>query len=402
MQWGPQQEVALNRVGAWLRTRDKPYFTLGGYAGTGKTTLARHLTETVEGRVLFAAPTGKAALALQKSGAGDVSTIHKLIYKPKDKSQKRLKDLEMERAQLNQRNPIPEVLLRKVEEAIRIETENLRRPMFALNTEDSSLTGARLLVLDECWMINEEMGQDLLSFDVPILALGDPGQLKPVSGNSFFNPTPDFLLTEIHRQAADNPIIWLSKEVREGRPLAPGSYGESLVLRLSDLSREEIAGYVREAEQLLVGRNATRASSNQRMRELDGRSTPYPEIGDKLVCLRNNHEFGLLNGQIWWSTSNAQDVDDQTLMVDIEDDDGNRLEVLMHKAYFTGGQPAHWDIKNAECFDFGNALTVHKAQGSQWDHVAGFDEWNGRDRQQWLYTLVTRAAEQLRLIQMWA
>jgi len=98
--WSSQQQTALDRVGRWLKTRDKPVFQLAGYAGTGKTTLAKHLAATVNGPVYFAAYTGKAAHVLTKSGATNVSTIHKLIYTPKDKSQQRLKELEAERARL--------------------------------------------------------------------------------------------------------------------------------------------------------------------------------------------------------------------------------------------------------------------------------------------------------------
>src|SRR5690606_13516597 len=163
--WSPQQQTALDRVGRWLKTRDKSVFQLAGYTGTGKTTLAKHLAATVDGPVYFAAYTGKAAHVLMKAGATNVSTIHQLIYTPKDKSQQRLKDLEKERAQLLTHKPIPEALLEKVEKAIREEKANLARPMFQLNTE-SPLLGAALLVVDEYSMIDEQMGKDLLSFGV--------------------------------------------------------------------------------------------------------------------------------------------------------------------------------------------------------------------------------------------
>ena len=60
-------------------------------------------------------------------------------------------------------------------------------------------------------MVGEEMARDLMSFGKPILVLGDPGQLPPVSGGGFFTEQePDYLLTDIHRQARDNPIIQLA------------------------------------------------------------------------------------------------------------------------------------------------------------------------------------------------
>lgn len=394
--WSPQQQVALDRVGRWLQTRDTPVFQLAGYAGTGKTTLAKHLAATVNGRVYFAAFTGKAAHVLIKSGVPNASTIHKLIYNPKDKSQKRLKELEAERARLRTHSPIPETLLAKVQAAIDAELTNLARPMFQLNLE-SELNGAALCVVDEYSMIDEQMGADLLSFGVPILALGDPGQLPPVKGGSYFKGQPDLLLTEIHRQAADNPIIWMSREVREGRDLRPGTYGDSIVVPYAQ-AKATLADKVLGTDQLLVGRNATRQSSNGRARQLMGFADALPKARDKLVCLRNNHELGLLNGQLW--TCRADSVfDGAYVLLDVESEDGLKIETSAHADYFHGKQPDYWAKKDAEEFDYGYALTVHKSQGSQWNNVLLFDEWFGKDRRQWLYTGITRAAERIDVIQ---
>ncbi len=396
--WSPQQQVALERVGRWLKFRDKPVFMLAGYAGTGKTTLAKHLAAIVDGPVYFAAYTGKAAHVLAKSGATNASTVHKLIYVPKDRSQQRLKELQAELASLLAQNPVPATLVAKVEAEISAEKANLARPVFQLNM-DSPLSQAALLVLDEYSMIDEQVGQDLLSFGCPILALGDPGQLPPVRGRSFFKGPPDVLLTEIHRQAQDNPIIWMSKEVREGRELRPGDYGDSRIISYDLLPRERLRDIVLSTDQLLVGRNATRISSNTRIRELLGRKEVFPQEGDKLVCLRNNHEVGLLNGQTW-SAYRDSVFDGDRVILGIEGEDGERIEVSAHPHYFHGNQPEYWERKNAEEFDFGYALTVHKAQGSQWDNVLLFDEWRGKDRREWLYTAITRAAERIDIVVM--
>lgn len=395
--WSPQQQNALDSVGRWLKSKNKPYFQLAGFAGTGKTTLAKHLAETVEGRVYFAAYTGKAAHVLTKAGASNVSTIHKLIYNPKDRSQQKLKDLQAERAQLLTQNPVPQTLIKKVDAAIDFEKTNLARPMFQLNSE-SLLYGAGLLVVDEYSMIDEQMGEDLLSFECPILALGDPGQLPPVQGSPFFKGKPDILLTEIHRQAQDNPIIWMSKEVREGNQLRAGSYGESRVMDIRNTPKEQLREMVLGTDQHLVGKNATRITTNNRTRELRGYTKEIPEPGDKLVCLRNNHEIGLLNGQIW-KTREAIQAEDRVVLK-IENEDGVPIEVSAFPHYFHGTKPDYWEMKEAEHFDYGYALTVHKSQGSQWDNVLLFDEWYSRDRTKWLYTAITRAAERIDIVQM--
>jgi exodeoxyribonuclease V len=255
--WSPEQTRALDRVGQWLRTGDPQVFRLFGYAGVGKTTLARHVAEGARGEVLFAAFTGKAALVMRSKGCYGASTIHSLIY---DAS----------------------------------ETET-GEPKFILN-RDGPASKAALIVIDECSMVDEELGRDLLSFGKPILVLGDPAQLPPVKGAGFFTEAePEVMLTEIHRQAENNPIIRLATTVRSGGEIAYGEYGETRVVR-----REEInAPMVLKADQVLVGLNRTRRLYNQRIRTLRGAAELMPVVGDKLVCLRNNRNKGLINGGLW-------------------------------------------------------------------------------------------------------
>ena len=52
--------------------------------------------------------------------------------------------------------------------------------------EDSPAAKASLIVIDECSMVDEELGRDLLSFGKKVLVLGDPAQLPPVKGGGFF------------------------------------------------------------------------------------------------------------------------------------------------------------------------------------------------------------------------
>ncbi len=74
------------------------------------------------------------------------------------------------------------------------------------------------------------------------------------------------MLTEVHRQAVDDPIIRLSMEVREGRSLTPGDYGDSQVVAKKSLDPERVM----QSDQILVGRNATRRAYNRRMRGTKG------------------------------------------------------------------------------------------------------------------------------------
>jgi exodeoxyribonuclease-5 len=252
-------------------------------------------------------------------------------------------------------------------------------------------------------MVDEELGRDLMSFGTPILVLGDPGQLPPISGAGFFTEAePDFLLTDIHRQARDNPIIRLALDVREGREFMRGDYGTAKVIGRDEVNQD----LVLEADQVLVGINRTRRRYNQRLRELKGFAALYPQAGDKLVCLRNDPAKGLLNGSLWTVMSSAKETVKPgiNLLVSPEEDDPERgvAKIKLLKAAFEDPDAdVPWATKKRyDDFDFGYALTVHKAQGSQWNDVVLFDEsFAFKDmRQRWLYTAVTRAAETLTVV----
>jgi ATP-dependent exoDNAse (exonuclease V) alpha subunit len=364
--FSPHQDAALKAVADWLKAkpgrRGTPQiFRLFGYAGTGKTTLARHVADGVDGKVLYAAFTGKAAQVMRSKGCTGASTIHSLIYK-----------------------------------ALESDDET---PSFEL-WDDAPASKAKLIVIDECSMVDAELGRDLISFGAPVLVLGDPAQLPPVSGGGFFtNDEPDVMLSEVHRQAQNDPIVRLSMDVRAGRPLAPGQYGVTAVVRREELDPKLVLA----ADQVLVGRNATRRSYNQRMRLRRGFTSPTPEAGDKLVCLRNNRRKGLFNGSLW-SVKERGSTRRRIIKLQLVSDEGagRAVKVSVRPECFTGDiDQLEWvERKPYDEFDFGYVLTVHKAQGSQWDSVVLFDESfafsDGRAR--WLYTGITRAAKQLTVV----
>lgn len=401
MQFSPQQDAALRQVAAWLRTARKggpQFFTVAGWAGTGKTELARHFAADVEGEVYFGAFTGKAAYVLNQRGCPNATTLHKLTYVPKDRGRKHLEALEERLAQGQGRLSPHE--LAKLQAEIRAERENLARPFFTLNLE-SPLKGAALLVLDEYSMVDNQLGTDVMSFGCPVLALGDPFQLPPVYGKPYFYRRPDVMLTEIHRQAKGNPIIWMATEVREGRWLPTGVYGESEVSTYAELGKEGMREAVLDADQLLVGRNDTRTSFNARVRQMRGAKTQWPEDGDRLVCLRNDHEVGLLNGQIWTTRGDARHADTTglgALDLRLVSDEGNEVEVLAHKGPFVGEDIPLHVRRQAQEFTYGYALTVHKAQGSQFPKVLLYDEWRKDDHPRWLYTGLTRAQNKVHVV----
>jgi ATP-dependent exoDNAse (exonuclease V) alpha subunit len=396
MNWSPQQEQALAAVSSWLKKGDSSpqIYRLFGFAGTGKTELAKHFAAGVIGEVLFGAYTGKAAQVMRERGCWNVSTIHRMIYMPREKSRQHLRQLES--ALIAEKNPAKKMKLQK---EILEERENIAQPAFTKRF-DSPLKSAALAIIDEASMIDARIGEDLLSFGKKILVIADPGQLPPVKGVGFFTAQePDIMLTEIHRQARDNPIIALATKVRNKENLELGSYGESLVVKRQDIDSEQTV----TADQVLCGTNKFRLSGNARYRTLQGFTDKHPMPGEKIVCLRNNYDDGLLNGTLWTVESVAFS-DESRIGFSIlphsgEEDYAKDVEAHIH--HFEGrGDELIWPSKR-DCneFDYGYLLTVHKAQGSQWPNVLLFDHsWAFKrhgDKHRWLYTGITRASERI-------
>jgi exodeoxyribonuclease V len=368
--FSPHQDAALKAVADWLKAKPgragtPQVFRLFGYAGTGKTTLARHIADGVDGEVKFAAFTGKAALVMRNKGCDNASTIHSLIYRARESGEE--------------------------------------QPSFEL-WDDAPASKAKLIVIDECSMVDADMGRDLLSFECPLLVLGDPAQLPPIQGGGFFTANePDAMLTEVHRQAQDDPIVRMSMDVREGRPLEYGTFGDSEVIPRSGLDPDRVM----RADQVLVGRNNTRRAYNLRMRQRQNIEDPLPVAGDKLVCLRNNRKKGLFNGGLWRVRSRTPGRSKtsriMTMRVMPDEDFGHKVtKVSVRQDCFEGGIEAiPWEQRKPyDEFDYGYVLTVHKSQGSQWDDVVLFDEsFAFQDsRARWLYTGITRAAKRLSVV----
>lgn len=357
-------------------------FRIFGFAGSGKTTIAARKAQDLGSGIVAATFTGKAALVMRKKGF-NCSTIHSLIYVP-----------EMVPVLDDKGNPTGEETLD-----------------FVLNDE-SDLWNAKLLVIDEVSMVPEDIGKDLLSFNIPILVLGDPGQLPPISGAGYFTKgRPDVMLTEIHRQALDNPIIKMSMDVRLGRGIRSGSYGESRVMNKVQFQRER-EGLLTNCDQVLCGINRTRRTINADIRKYNGfEMLAQPMVGDKLICLRNNRRKRLFNGGMWQVVAPPQfdgevfdlkltSLDQQGVNIGGGIAKDNQVQVPLE--FFIGEEEKLLASKRRryEEFDFGYAITVHKAQGSQYDHVLVYNEnYCFRDYPvQHLYTAITRAAERIDLV----
>lgn len=384
MQLSEDQEKALAKLLAWYQDPGRSRFiTLGGYAGTGKTTLIAVLRNELlrldkSLRFAFCSYTGKAAQNLKNklkeagalSARDSVSTIHGLIYNPREDSDGRISGWDRK--------------------------DELERS---------------LIIVDEASMVDALIWTDLLSYNIPIIAVGDHGQLPPISGNFNLMQTPRLLLTQIHRQARDNPIIKVSQFARTTGLVPPERYGPGVVKYLKeDCDAQEKSGELLESYSpdtlILCGYNNTRVRINQFMRAARGFETPNPAAGDRVICLRNNHKKGVYNGMLG-TIENITPAQKDWYQAEIQLDDRERLyEGLIYAPQFNAKTGVNFtkDRKLAmtgDLFDFGYALTVHKAQGGQARRVVLFEErfaqMDDEMWRRWLYTGVTRAEEELYL-----
>ena len=383
-----KQEDGLRVAIERYRAGEK-YTVISGYAGTGKSTLVKHIVAALdvdEWDVVYTAFTGKATQVLQSKGNKNVKTLHRLLWKWRPKKGGGFFKMPV---------PIPE----------------------------------KIVIVDEVSMASKYLIDELFSRpNIYIICLGDPGQLPPISKNddNHLLDKPHVFLDEIMRQAAESEIIRLTMDIREGRPYSVRNGKEVLVLKPRELN----SGMLMWADQILCAKNATRQSLNEQMRELLGRPE-YPVEGDKVICLRNYWEEisqldnPLVNGTIG-TLSNCFDTYVQyppvynNLKVDVlganfVSETGDLFGVdIDKKLLMTEQSPYTEDLKYRISrnknysdtipleFAYGYAITCHKSQGSQWDRVLVVEEnfpFDKEEHRRWLYTAATRAAEKLVIIE---
>ncbi len=380
------QRLVLNSLWKWLKNDSaaEQYITVGGYAGTGKTTsisaFRSHLHKAYpKKKVAFISFTGKAArvlkTTLQKSKAvykGDfIGTIHSLIYSP---------------------------------------VVNSNQEIISWDRKES--LDYDLIIIDEASMVDYMIWNDLKRYGIPIIAIGDHGQLPPIQGNFNLVEDPQLKLEKIHRQAEDNPIIKLSMLARETGEIPVGDYGPSV----KKLSREDyesqdqvehlLRNYTTETL-IMCGYNNTRVRLNNFVRTTLGFEDPAPTPGDRVICLRNNHKKNIYNGMLGTIISLQKDSDEWYFSEIELDEEPEPFKGLISVEQFNAANPKNFSKERSktlkgDLFDFGYALTVHKAQGSQAKRVVLFEErfkqMNDEMWRRWLYTAVTRAEAELFII----
>jgi len=383
------------RAGDMPELGDTPYFILSGYAGTGKTTLMQFLIEEIgANNITCATVTGKAMNVLKRKVGDEVNTrtIHNLLYKPVGSPAYR-NLLHLIRT-TSKDDPQYEGLIKRYRKMA-------GKDDVGFDIKEESDDDAEILIIDEASMLSERMFNDLRELNKPLLLVGDDMQLPPVAAKSIFETLGvDSRLTEVHRQALDNPILRLATAIREGDADTVNNWKRH---------RFDI-GMAARAGKVLCYTNRTRHNINRMLRKKHGFESEFPVKGDTLICTRNARGYAWVNGAECEALSDFQQDGGPIgeMEVAYEGSDRGPVDAYIHdcvKNYRDCPELAmSWDElpREARCFDYGYAITVHKAQGSEWDNVLLYDDakWvakkNGMAaRQRWLYTAVTRAKENL-------
>jgi len=389
-----KQEYKLSGMSYFLRT-------VGGYAGTGKTFLIGEFRKMLAKQfphlsVLFVTFTGKASGVLknklheQNSIYKDdyVGTIHGLIYKALTRWDKTL-------------NTFVIVGWQAVD----------------------SIDCGDLIIIDEASMVSEDIFKDLSKYGIPIIAFGDHGQLPPIGDNFNLMANPNYTLQEIQRQALDSPIIALSQFVRTAGYIPDNKMFSNEVFKLS--WRSKLCQKIWDEKLIfdenliiLCAFNTTRANLNDKIREKLKFKNKKPYPGERIVCLVNNHDSKIMNGQIgtvMWVMPEDHNLYRITYQIDGSSD---VYESLVSSKCFGEVQYTMFDkspkmkeqiayarkrkFNTIDFFDYGYTISVHKSQGSEWPKVVVFEQrtkhWNDEYYARWLYTAITRSKEKLFII----
>ena len=392
------QQKALSKFAKWYKDFNKPtkcvreWFEISGAAGTGKTTLAKHLFTNVgidDDDILYVAYVGKATMALARNGLR-AKTIHSAIYNIRWK--RRTRD---------------EI----VDEEDDFIGDDKYRGGFVLKPNLGP--NVKAIVVDEGSMVPEKIANDLLSFGLPVIVLGDLNQLPPVMGNPFFLQSPDVILTKIMRQAEDSPIIRLSQDILHKKMIRPGEYDSTDKLHIIDERRDGVRVDFDSFDAVIVGKNKTREMYNTYIRENVYKRYGDIQLGDKLICRKNNWDYFtregifLINGLVGIVTdidherSTKKFLNIELLPEGFKDRFYDiKLDRKMFKVPISMKREAMNPFSKYDLFEYAYAITCHLSQGSQYNNIfVKYENMYSADYcRKWLYTAVTRAIERMTLV----
>jgi len=319
--------------------------SIGGFAGTGKTTIAKYIVKFFPD-FFVGAFTGKAANILRKKGMENASTIHSKIY-------------------------IPII-------------ENGVLVGFELDSKEGlDSTG---FIIDEASMVSKDIYLDLKSYDLPMIFIGDHGQLEPIGTDFNLMAKPDYRLEEIHRNAGE--IANFAGLLRAGKRAYEFKSTENKVQFLDKnyITDEELLS----VDQIICAYNKTRVTLNQRVRAALGYGGQL-QVGERVMFLKNNKQLQLFNGM--QGVVKAVYKDGNKHLMDFEFGETLFPNVWYDTRYFNCEKPEieYMGRDSPMPVEYAYAATCHKCQGDEWPTGLVFNQYNSKwSMPRWSYTAASR------------
>lgn len=377
MEFSKDQVEAMDMIVDWYTSHRTSLqsFILGGAAGVGKSTLISYLKNYIHAEIVYVSYTGKASVVLKRKlkelgiSADSVSTIHSLMY-----------------------NPI------------------LDSNGDVVGWKRKHKIDADLIVVDEASMVPQEIYEDLQSYRIPVLYVGDHYQLPPVSKYDFNLMDKAFIKLETPQRFAEgSPIIKLATKIRNGEAIKYGEHGDGVSKRrISDITSEERKRFFQSKELksgdsvILCGFNKTRVKLNKNVRATFGYKGLIND-DERIICLKNARKSNipLYNGSIG-TVKYVQKRFEKAFKAHIQMDGFENFFIgNIYNDIFNTEKPDLYTSRDVKthCFDYGYCVSVHKSQGSEWDRVCVFEEQCDLfDPHRWLYTAVTRSRGELLIV----
>jgi len=498
MEYTTGQIEAIQSIQTWYKNGSKDnLYRLFGYAGTGKTTVVSAVIKELKipiNRIAFLTPTNKARLVLENrlsDPSNDNSffphtcvTAHRALYSSilkkeaafivsqlnalkisvskeeilgsnADLIKKQIKELE------SQYNSIKEPWVRTVNSSLpslNDDIDDIERQVYgSKRIESTPLYGKRLIVVDEVSMLAYSDSFEIMAWDIPVIAIGDPAQLPPVpeknnqTYGNFFIPSncevkADFLLTEITRNKEKSDIVLLSKCLRDSGSRTLFNMKKSSGKTFGEVSFDKPISkenFKAETSIHLVSKHTTRIKANNDIRKMLGHDVEWdfiPAPGEILLCQKTHykemditHKDGsiekqrvtvLNNGGLYTvlgykDTNNKELITHEDVLTSANRNKDGIVKLFLKDSFMPNDEkiiefdfsPLAFRIKYTSggssaaraskyYLDFGYAITIHSAQGSEFDNVTIIVEYMGEspDYKKVHYTAVTRAKKSLNIV----
>lgn len=381
MKLNPQQQIIHDNALNWFYNSSDLTFEISGKAGTGKSVLLYEIIKSLKLKpyeYYSMAYTGAAALVMRKKGFPSAQTIHSTIYE----------------------------LVTYYDKDDINERYNLPKKKVAFKKKESLPPEIKLLVIDEGYMVPEQMALELLSFNIKTIVVGDSHQLPPIGGRAFFLTSPKTqFLTEIMRQEENNPILYIADRADKGLPIHCGIYSPSVLVITEDEFCPQMIGF---ADVLLCGTNNTRDRLNKYVRQLAGYNSILPLFGERLICRHNNWDIDngnipLVNGLAGRVMSLPQGLEATNKSIFkinflADNTDSIFMNLDINYEYFISDYNRKAEMREmdnkyiqGELFEYAYALSTHLSQGSEYNYGIYFEEFLRPQMQRQLnYTAITR------------